>query len=82
MRVSCFSEYFLKENLSRVDLDDQPNVIAVEEARRFMIDCFLQAKVPEKHAKGRFCSFYLRKFKANRILSVKNGENAWLFIQN
>lgn len=32
--------------------DDQPNVIDVEEARRFMIDCFINAKVPEKHARG------------------------------
>uniref|UniRef100_A0A336KKY3 CSON011745 protein n=1 Tax=Culicoides sonorensis TaxID=179676 RepID=A0A336KKY3_CULSO len=30
--------------------NDQPNVISVEEARRFMIDCFVKANVPEKHA--------------------------------
>lgn len=32
--------------------DDQPNVIAVEEARRFIIDCFIAAGVPPKHAKA------------------------------
>jgi len=30
--------------------NDQPRLVAVPEARRFMVDCFTQAKVPQKHA--------------------------------